>query len=223
MSLEYLEGSGLLSSEPTAREEGLVACRRCTKVWPLGTHRCGRCDALLESRDTKSLQKVWAWWIVGVACYFPAQLLPMLETRTFFSTLDSTIVLGAIELAQHGDWAVAGIILTASVGIPLAKFIAIAYLATSIHRKDPQTPDRRYGLYAFVEYIGRWSMIDVFVVAILTSLVQLNILVSIKPGPAAIAFALSVIFTMLSAQSFDSRLIWDRDKPGGRSERNTVG
>lgn len=211
------------SHATTARTKGMVACRRCSKVWPIGTKHCGRCNARLESRDTKSLQKVWAWWLVGFACYIPAQLLPMLETRTFMMTLDSTIVAGAIELAQHGDWFVAVVILLASVGIPLSKFLAIAYLAITVARQEETAPSKRYGLYAFVEYIGRWSMVDVFVVAILTSLVQLNILVSIKPGPAAMAFALSVIFTMLSAQSFDSRLIWDRNETGDSSERNTVG
>ena len=111
------------------------------------------------------------------------------------------------------------IILVASVGIPLAKFFAIAYLALSVRQGAHTSMSTRHGLYEIVEYIGRWSMIDVFVVAILPSLVQLNVFASIKPGPASLAFALSVIFTMLSAQSFDSRLIWDREQQSKAGER----
>ena len=113
-------------------------------------------------------------------------------------------------MAKYDAWGIALVILVASVGIPIAKFVAIAFLAISVRRGSQMDPDRRQGLYEIVEYIGRWSMIDVFVVAILSSLVQLNFVVTINPGPAALTFALSVIFTMLSAQAFDSRMIWDK-------------
>lgn len=193
----------------TAREAGLVACRACARVWPAGQKTCGRCGSPLKSRDTKSLQRVWAWWFTGLICYIPANVTPMLETRTLISTSSNTIIGGAIELAHHGDVVVAGIILIASVLIPVGKFVAIAYLALSIKRGAIQSAHGRQVLYEVVEFIGRWSMIDVFVVAILSSLVQLSVVVSIRPGPASLTFALSVIFTMLSAQSFDPRLIWD--------------
>lgn len=212
MSLVGMEIPGSIEEVRSARELGLVACRRCTRVWPGDHKRCGRCGSRLVSRDGHTLQKVWAWWIVGVMAYVPANLYPMLETRTLLARSDDTIIAGAFKLAEHGAWGVALIILVASVGIPLAKFFAIAYLALSI-RKGAATSERmRHGLYEVVEYIGRWSMIDVFVVAVLSSLVQLNVVASIKPGPASLAFAASVIFTMLSAQSFDSRLIWDRQR-----------
>ncbi|WP_245306340.1 paraquat-inducible protein A [Roseovarius aestuariivivens] len=195
----------------TAREMGLVACRQCMRVSPRGAETCPRCGGALASRDETSLQKVWAWWLLGLACYVPANLYPMLETRTLVSTQSDTIVGGAIDLAHHGAYGVAAIILIASVAIPMAKFIALAGLALGV-RYGPQLSEaRRHLLYEVVEYIGRWSMIDVFVVAILSSLVQLQALASITPGRASLFFALSVIFTMLSARSFDSRLIWDSD------------
>lgn len=194
----------------TALDAQLVACTRCAKVWPLGKTRCDRCGAPLESRDLRSLQRVWAWWIVGVFTYIPANLYPMLETRTLFTTDKSTIVGGAIKLATSGAPGVAIVVIVASVLIPIGKFIAIAYLAISVRRRSKTSGRLRQQMYEVVEYIGRWSMIDVFVVAILSSLVQLKIAASISPGPAAITFALSVVFTMLSAQSFDSRMIWDR-------------
>jgi len=193
----------------SAREMGLVACTRCAQVWPIGTARCGRCGKALQSRDTMSLQRVWAWWAVGFMCYIPANLYPMLQTRTLFAVQEDTIVGGAIELMRHGAFGVALIILIASVAIPIGKFLAIAFLALSVKRRSRVSNRQRQVLYEVVEYIGRWSMIDIFVVAILSSLVQLNTLAAINPGIASLFFALSVIFTMLSAQAFDSRMIWD--------------
>lgn len=204
----------------TAREKGLVGCRHCARVWPMEKTHCGRCGSRLVSRDRASLQKVWAWWVAGVMAYIPANVYPMLKTRTLFSTQEDTIIAGAFELAKYGSYGVAAIILIASVLIPLGKFFAIAYLALSVSRSATMPARRRFVLYEVIEYIGRWSMIDVFVVAILSAIVQLSVAASINPGIAAIAFALSVIFTMLAAQSFDSRLIWDRiDTPEEDGER----
>ena len=193
----------------TAREAGLVACRLCSRVWPGGTPRCARCGAALQSRDPLALSRVWAWWVAGVMAYVPANLWPMLETRTLLVRRDDTIIAGALELWAGGARGVALIILAASVLIPLLKFFAIAYLALSATRPVLLSPHARLRLYEVVEYIGRWSMIDVFVVAILASLVQLDVVASIQPGPASLAFALSVISTMLSAQAFDPRALWD--------------
>ena len=193
----------------SARDLGVVACTRCTRVWPQGTEVCGRCGNTIVSRDLKSLQRVWALWIVGLMCYIPANLYPMLQTRTLFSVQEDTIVGGAIELIHHGAVGIAIIILLASVVIPLAKFMAIAFLAISVTRTSTVSNHQRQLLYEVVEYIGRWSMIDIFVVAIMSSLVQLNTLAAVNPGRASLFFALSVIFTMLSAQAFDSRMIWD--------------
>ena len=165
----------------------------------------------MSSRDKNSLQKVWAFWLIGLACYIPANIYPMLQTRALFYTQKDTIVGGALELIEYGSYGVAAVILIASVGIPIAKFLAIAFLAFSVQRPSRISHHQRQKLFEVVEYIGRWSMIDVFVVAILSSLVQLNVVASISPGPASLAFALSVIFTMLSALSFDSRMIWDLD------------
>ncbi len=206
----------------TAREQGLVGCTRCTRPSPAGTARCPRCGSHLQSRDVMSLQKVWAWWLVGLGCYVPANIYPMLETRTLVSTQSDTIVGGAVELARHGNWGVAAIILIASVLIPVGKFVVLAGLAIGV-RHGPQISEAwRHRLYEVVDYIGRWSMIDVFVVAILSSLVQLQALASITPGRASLFFALSVIFTMLSAQSFDSRLIWDSAETAPRARKPKV-
>jgi paraquat-inducible protein A len=170
----------------------------------------------MQQRDPASLQRVWALWLVGFMCYIPANVFPMLQTRTLFFTQQDTIIGGAIALLNGGHLGVAAIILFASVVIPLGKFIAIAFLAISVRRPSSVSQHQRQLLYDVVEYIGRWSMIDIFVVAILSSLVQLNVLAAIYPGLASLFFALSVIFTMLSAQAFDSRMIWDSARAGGR-------
>lgn len=201
----------------TARDAGLVTCRTCAKVWPRSTPACGRCGSALVSRDRQSLSRVWAWWAAGLICYIPANLYPMLVTKTLTTTSQDTIIAGAIEIAKHGDFVIALIVLVASVVIPVAKFIAIAYLAVSVQRKSQRTVLGRMRLYEVTEFIGRWSMIDVFVVAILSAVVQLSVVAQVQPGPAVLAFALSVIFTMLSARSFDTRLIWDSLPPKPQS------
>ena len=204
-----MELSGTPQRTVTAREAGLVACTRCGRAWPLARPDCGRCGARLVSRDAHSLQRVWALWLVGLMCYFPANIYPMLRTQQLFSVDESTIISGAVDLAHHGAYGISAIILIASVVIPLGKFWAIAFLAVSVRQEGGFASHHRLLMYEVVEYIGRWSMIDIFVVAILSALVQLKGLATITPGPAAFFFALSVIFTMLSAQAFDPRMIWD--------------
>ncbi|MGJ8622309.1 MAG: paraquat-inducible protein A [Yoonia sp.] len=196
----------------TARNAGLVACQRCGQVHLLDAATCKRCHGHLRSRDTQSLQKVWAWLIAGMIAYIPANLYPMLLTSTLVERSESTIIGGVVELMHYGSYGIAFIVFFASVMIPLGKFFAIIYLAISVQRQSVENQHERHLAYEAVEFIGRWSMIDVFVVAILSALVQLDTVATINPGIAALSFALSVIFTMLSAQAFDSRLIWDADR-----------
>ncbi|MCB1338873.1 MAG: paraquat-inducible protein A [Maritimibacter sp.] len=201
----------------SARAAGRVACRSCGLVAPMGQGQCARCGAALESRDTASLQKVWAWWLAGLVAYIPANIYPMLRTTAFFHTTESTIVGGVADLVHYGNYGIAAIVFAASVVIPVGKFIAIAWLALILSRRHRHDTHNLHLVYEVVEFIGRWSMIDVFVVAILSALVQFEAIATINPGVAAVSFAVSVVFTMLSAQSFDSRLIWDRlqEAPSG--------
>ena len=155
------------------------------------------------------MQRVWAWLAAGIIAYVPANIFPMLITATLGRPEEATIMGGAIELWGHHAYAVAIIVFVASILIPVGKFVAIGWLALVVRRPHLHKPSHLLHLYEFVEFIGRWSMIDVFVVAILAALVQFNLLASINPGIAAVCFAASVVFTMLSAMSFDSRAIWD--------------
>ncbi|WP_299362311.1 paraquat-inducible protein A [uncultured Paracoccus sp.] len=208
----------------TAHRAGLIGCHACGRVWPQDETTCRRCGATLHPPDRRGLQAVWAWLAAGIVFYIPANLLPMLRTETFAGLQGSgeaTIVGGVIELIRYGNWGVAAIVFAASVIVPLAKFLAISWLAVVAGRPATiEAAHTRLKVFEVVEFIGRWSMIDVFVVAILSALVQLGFVASIHPGPAAVSFALSVAFTMLSAQSFDPRLIW-RGLPL-RSRRDTT-
>lgn len=193
----------------TATASGLVGCRSCGGVNPAGAKVCYRCRCPVHPVDTASLQRVWAWLIAGLIAYVPANLFPMLKTTILGHTSESTLIGGVIDLVAHGSFGVALIVFFASVVIPVGKFIAIIYLALSVKRHNALGHHQRLALYEVVEFIGRWSMIDVFVVAILSALVQLDFAAAISPGAAAVSFALSVAFTMLAAQSFDPRLIWN--------------
>ncbi len=196
----------------SARQAGLIGCRRCGQVHLADKGFCSRCKGELQSRDTKSLQKVWAWLIAGLIAYLPANTYPIMVTATLIDWNESTIIGGVIDLWHYGSFGVASIVFIASVIIPVGKFIAISYLALSVQRRSIVNPHQRHRLFEVVEFIGRWSMIDIFVVAILSALIQFDTLANINPGVAAVSFALSIVFTMLAAQSFDPRLIWDADR-----------
>ncbi len=144
--------------------------------------------------------------------YIPANIYPMLRTASLGHETQNTIIGGVFELIAYNSYGVALIVFIASVIIPVGKFVAIAFLALSINRASILSARARLHLYEVVEFIGRWSMLDVFVVAILSALVQFEFVANVHPGIAAVSFALSVAFTMLSAQSFDPRLIWDTDE-----------
>lgn len=213
-----MENAGRAQTVLTARRAGLVGCRNCGRVHGGAVPVCRRCGSPLSSREEGSLQRVWAWLFAGMIVYIPANIYPMLLTTSFGRTTENTIIGGAIELMDYGSYGVALIVFVASVLIPVGKFVAIGYLALAVRRR-PRGLSRghsRQRLYEVVEFIGRWSMIDVFVVAILSALVQLDFAATINPGIAAVSFSLSVAFTMLAAQSFDPRLIWDAEEAEGR-------
>ncbi len=209
MQVDDLENVGRTHEVLTARRAGLVGCTVCGRVHPGQTQVCARCGAPLRLRDQQSLQRVWAWLVAGIIAYIPANTYPMLLTSTLGKKTESTILGGVWDLFEHGSYGIALIVFVASIVIPIGKFLSIAYLAISVKSPEVIRGHGRQRLYEVVEFIGRWSMIDVFVVAILSALVQLNFVATVNPGIAAVSFALSVAFTMLSAQSFDPRMIWD--------------
>ncbi|MCE8537420.1 paraquat-inducible protein A [Ruegeria pomeroyi] len=195
-----------------AADMGWIGCHNCGAVHAPGPSRCRTCGAVLHARLPNSLQKVWAWLLTGVLFLIPANLYPLLSNEIFGHEEGHTILEGIVLFARSGDLLVAGVIFLASFVIPVVKVVVIALLAWSVHFDWQMERRRRLLLYEFVEFIGRWSMIDVFVVALLTGLVHLGAILSFLPGLGAVCFAFSVICTMLSAQAMDAKLIWDDDR-----------
>ncbi len=176
-----------------------------------GVVHCRRCGQKVYHDKGYSFQQSLAYLITAMILFIPANLYPMLSTNTLGQEESSTILGGIILLWEHGSYPIALIILFASVFVPILKFILISYLLfSSKYGRGSQKVDKQK-LFYITEVIGPWSMIDVFVVAILAALVHLSI-VQIEPGAATTAFASMVFFTLLSALSFDTRLIWEKHK-----------
>jgi paraquat-inducible protein A len=197
----------------TAAEAGLVSCEICSLLSrPASAAEpgyCPRCGAELSSRHHHSIQYTWALVIAAAICYIPANALPVLSTTTLGSTDSDTIMGGVVFLYTSGSWPLALIVLIASVMVPLGKLVALVYLLITVQRGSIENNRERTRLYRMVEFIGRWSMLDVFVDTFTVALVQLSPLMSVEPGPGVVFFAAVVVLTMIAAESFDPRLIWD--------------
>lgn len=191
----------------SAAANGLALCHACGRVEPVTLERCPRCGAHLHLRTPESLQRTLALTFASLLLYFPANLLPILKVESITGAQANTIVGGVIQFWQMGDYPVAIIIFGASVMIPVLKIISLLWLCLAA--RLGQHPLAMTWIYRVTELIGRWSMVDVFVVAILVAVVQLGSVITIHPGPAAVSFASVVVLTMLAAISFDPRLIWD--------------
>jgi paraquat-inducible protein A len=194
----------------TAAAEGLACCHVCLKLSPESLHRCPRCGATLHLRKPDSLQRTVALIATAALLYIPANLLPIMTTAALGRAEDSTILGGVIVLIHHGDFPIAVVIFVASVLVPLSKLLALSWLCWSVARRQPTSHHERARLYGMTELVGKWSMVDVFVVSILVALIQLGGILVITPGTAAVAFGGVVIVTMIAAHSFDPRLIWDQ-------------
>lgn len=210
--------------ELTARAAGLIACDACSLVSRPASDRetgfCPRCGEALESRRRNSTQITWSLVIAAAICYVPANTLPVLTTNTLGSTDSDTIIGGVVLLYESGSWPLALIVLIASVMIPLGKLIALSYLLIRVRGGRIEGGRDQARLFRIVEAIGRWSMLDVFVDAYTVAMVQLQPLMSVTPGPGIAFFAAVVILTVLAAEYFDPRLIWDatitKPKPDAR-------
>ena len=199
-----------MSSSVTASSRGLASCHLCLKLVDNKTHNCPRCGSAIHVRKANSVQRTLALLITASILYIPANLLPIMITDQLGSSTESTILGGVVLLIELGSIPIALVIFIASVMIPLAKLLVMFYLCWSVHHGPPESTRQRTVLYRVTEFIGKWSLIDVFVVAILVALIHLSNLLVIRPGVATIAFAGVVITSMLAAESFDPRLMWDQ-------------
>jgi len=197
----------------TAKRAGFVSCHACGRVEPrvrsLRPQHCGRCGAHLHSRHPDSLTRTWALLIAAALLYIPANLLPVMHTTSLLGSEDDTIMSGVVYFWTSGDWPLAVIVFIASIMVPMLKLGVLALLTVTAQRRSRWRPQQRTTLYRMVERIGRWSMLDVFVVTLTVALVRFRSLAVITAGPGAIAFGSVVILTMIASMQFDPRLIWD--------------
>jgi paraquat-inducible protein A len=208
----------------SAAAAGLIACDACSLVCgpassadrPTPDRKeaeaagfCPRCGEALHSRRPHSTQIAWSLIVAAAICYIPANTLPVLRTISLGSSEDDTILGGILFLYRSGSWPLALIVLVASVMIPLGKLLALGYLLIKVRRGTIEGGHEQARLFRLVEFIGRWSMLDVFVDAYSVALVQLQPLMAVLPGPGIVFFAAVVVLTMLATEYFDPRLIWD--------------
>lgn len=198
----------------TAQSQGLVICHVCGLLSrtqdTLNDLRCLRCAGALHARKPESLQRTLALLLAAAILYVPANLLPIMHTSTAIYDGDDTIMSGVVTLWSGGSWPLAVLVFIVSIVVPTIKIISLSLLVVSTHRAWRWRVHERAALYRMIEFIGRWSMLDVFVVALLVALVQLRGVATIHAGLGAMAFASVVVLTMYAAQVFDPRLIWDR-------------
>ncbi|SAK51930.1 paraquat-inducible protein [Caballeronia arationis] len=204
----------------TASRAGLVACHSCGRVQPraytVEKQRCARCDATLHRRHPDSIARTWALLITAAILYIPANLYPVMHTASILGSEDDTIMSGVALFWNDGDYPLAAVIFIASILVPMLKLGTLAFLAWTVRTRSTWRPRQRTTLYRAVERIGRWSMLDVFVITLTVALVRFRSLAVITAGPGALAFAAVVVLTMLASMQFDPRLMWDNIEPSGK-------
>ncbi len=198
----------------TAARAGLVSCHVCHALARRpeargAALRCPRCGARIHPRIPGSLGATWAYLLAAILLYFPANFYPIMSVVWLGRGEPSTIFEGVIHLIEEGMWPLALIVFVASIFIPLLKMVVLAFLLISVQRRSRWRMVDRTRLYRMTEFVGRWSMVDIFVIGILAALVQFGSLASIEPGIGSLSFAAVVVLTMFAAHRFDPRLIWD--------------
>lgn len=205
---------GLLCRDPVTSATAATSSTTATSNTaapsdPQPIMRCPRCRSRLHLRKPNSIRRTWAYLMAGYLLYIPANILPIMEARSLQDAQIDTIMSGVIYLWQAGSWHLATIVFVASIVVPCFKLIGLSWLNYTVQRHETRWKRQRLRLYRFIDLIGRWSMLDIYVVALLVALVQLKLFASVKAGPAAIAFGAVVVLTLLAAASFDPRQIWD--------------
>jgi paraquat-inducible protein A len=196
-----------------AIDAGILICIECHELnrqEPDSDEQvCTRCGALVHARRPNSVMRTWALLITAAILYIPANVLPIMTVSSLGQGDPSTIMSGVIQLVQHGMFPIAAVVFIASILVPTFKLVGIGLLLFSVQRHQPLSARQRIIMYRFIEFIGRWSMLDIFVIAILVAVVNFGRLANIEANLGAVAFSSVVVLTMLAAVTFDPRLIWD--------------
>ncbi|NMP15352.1 paraquat-inducible protein A [Thalassotalea sp. Y01] len=206
----------------TAKEKGMAQCKMCHLVFqykPEHANYCPRCDSFVEQRINESIQKCWAWTICSMIAAIPANTFPIMTVLYFGKGQPDTILSGIILLLKFGMYPIAAIVFIASFIVPLAKIGGLFYLLYSLKYRTNLNKQQRTDLYRYIELLGKWSMLDVFVVSLMVTLVEIGNVIEINAGAGATAFGIMVVLTMFAAHSFDPRLLWDQEKPESQSTK----
>ena len=201
----------------TAHAAGLIQCRMCSclshppaRLGKFEVMRCPRCHARLRPHEhSNSVEVTWALLIAAIILYIPANVLPVMSVYMLGAGQPDTIISGVYHLLEAGQWPLALIVFVASIVVPLLKLFTLSFLLISIQRRSKWRQYDRMRLYRVTEYVGRWSMVDVFVIAILTGLVQFGNLARVDANLGSFSFAAVVVLTMFAARTLDGHLIWD--------------
>ena len=201
-----------MRAAPTGRSLGLMVCLQCratVRALQVAYPRCPRCYAHLYQRKPHSLGLTAALLICAAILYIPANLLPVMVTRTLFDDEQDTIMSGVLVLLHSGSWPIAVLVFVASIVVPLLKILSLSVVLFSAWRRSPRYRTQRSELFRMVEFIGRWSMLDVYAISLLVALVQIRSLAFVSVGWGALAFASVVVLTTFAARTFDERLLWE--------------
>ncbi|MCF7971324.1 MAG: paraquat-inducible protein A [Methylococcaceae bacterium] len=202
----------MVNKSYSALEQGFLCCRQCHKVLPYQQQSvvlCPRCHSKVYPRIPNSLSQSWALLISGFIFYIPANVLPIMTLTKGGAASTDTIMSGIIHLAHIGMLPIASIVFIASILVPALKMIALAMILLATQFKWSMKMKTRTKMYRMIEFVGRWSMLDIFVISILLGIVQFGAIASVDIEPGGLLFAIVIILTMLAALRFDSRLIWD--------------
>lgn len=196
-----------------------VECHQLNRQAPDSARQdCTRCGAHVYPRRPDSLRRTWALLITAALMYIPANFLPIMTVYSLGKGQPDTIMTGVIELINYDMVPIALVVFVASILVPTFKLVGLTLLLYSVERHQPLSARQRGWMYRFIEWIGRWSMLDIFVITILVALVNFGSLASIEAGFGAVAFCSVVVLTMLAAVTFDPRLIWDNTESGSEHE-----
>ena len=201
-----------------AAAESVVSCDSCgltQQVEPLApgnNAECIRCGSTIAARPAVSADTTLALTIAALVLYVPANIYPILSMNLYGAYNDNTIWDGVVSLMRHDEYFVAAIVFLASIVVPLLKLLGLLFLVGSVKLGSGRRLRRRTRIYQFIDAIGPWAMLDVFLLAILVALVKLGDLAQVTPGPGLVAFTCVVVLTILASQSFDPKLIWNAER-----------
>jgi len=203
-----------MTASVTALRAGYMSCPTCHLLVEKKPdfddfQICPRCKGRVTPRKVASISRTWALLVAAFILYIPANIFPIMTLISFARESKETILSGVYQLFASGQWGIAVVVFIASIFVPIFKISALVFLVISVQMKMKWAPKFRTTLYRFVEWIGRWSMIDIFMLSVLIALVRLKKLATIEAGPGALAFAAVVLLTMFASKAFDPRLIWD--------------